>query len=55
MVNKHKSILANYVSIRPRATDSMKAFTEKEKELTNTFERDIKQIEEYLARKDSLE
>jgi len=55
MASKHKSILASYASIRPASTDSMEAVMEKEKELTNTFERDIEQIEEYLARKDSLE
>ena len=55
MANEHKSILTSYASIKPAATDSMEAIIEKEKKLTNTFERDIKQIEEYLARKDSLE
>ncbi len=51
MANKHKSILASYSSIRPATTDSMEAILEKEKELANTFEKDIKQIEKYLARK----
>ncbi len=55
MATKHKSILASYASIRPATTDSMEAIIEKEKELTTTFERDIKQIEEYLARKGRLE
>ena len=55
MASQHKSILASYASIRPVATDSMEAVIEKEKELMNTFERDIEQIEEYLARKESLE
>jgi DNA-directed RNA polymerase subunit F len=55
MATKHKSILASYASIRPATTDSMEAIIEKEKELTTTFEKDIKQIEEYLARKGRLE
>lgn len=55
MANRHKSILVNYASIKPGATDSIKAIIEKEKELTNTFERDIKHIEDYLVRKDSWE
>ena len=49
MEDKHKDILANYASIKPGATDSIKAIVEKEKELTNTFQSDIKQIESYLA------
>ena len=53
MEDKHKDILANYASIKLGATDSVKAIVEKEKELTNTFQRDIKQIEDYLARKEN--
>jgi len=53
--DKHKSILASYASVRPAATDSIEAIIEKEKELANTFQRDIRQIEDYLARKDRSE
>ncbi len=51
MADEHKSILSSYGSIRPGVADSMEAMIEKEKELSNTFQRDIKQIEDYLAKK----
>ena len=51
MADEHKSILSSYASIRPGVADSMEAMIEKEKELSNTFQRDIKQIEDYLAKK----
>jgi peptidoglycan hydrolase CwlO-like protein len=50
MTNKHESILASYASVKPEATDSIGDVTEKEKELMNTFQRDIKQIEEYIEK-----
>ena len=54
MASEHKLILADYASTRPSATKSVKALYEKEKELARHFERDITQIEKYLAEKDGL-
>ena len=54
MADKHKIILADYASTRPEATKSVKAMFEKEKELANLIQRDIAQIESYLAKKDRL-
>ena len=54
MADKHKIILADYASTRPEATKSVKAMFEKEKELANQFQRDITQIESYIAKKDRL-
>jgi len=54
MAGKHKIILADYASTRPEVTKSVKAMFEKEKELANLFQRDIAQIESYLAKKDRL-
>lgn len=51
MADEHKSILSSYASIRPGVADSMEAMIEKEKELSNTLQRDIKQIEDYLTKK----
>lgn len=51
MADEHKSILSSYASIRPGVAESMEAMIEKEKELLNTFQRDVKQIEDYLAKK----
>lgn len=51
MADEHKSILSSYASIRPGVAESMETMIEKEKELLNTFQRDIKQIEDYLAKK----
>jgi peptidoglycan hydrolase CwlO-like protein len=50
MTNKHKSILASYASVKRESTDSIDAVIEKEKEMMNTFQRDIKQIEEYIEK-----
>jgi len=51
MADEHESILSSYASIRPGVAESMEAMIEKEKELLNTFQRDIKQIEDYLVKK----
>ncbi len=51
MADEHKSILSGYASIRPGVADSMEAIIEKEKKLSDTFQRDVKQIEEYLAKR----
>jgi DNA-directed RNA polymerase subunit F len=50
MTNKHESTLASYASVKPESTNSIDAVIEKEKEMMDSFQRDIKQIEEYIEK-----
>ena len=50
MTKKHESTLASYASVKRESSDSIDAVIEKEKEMMDAFQRDIKQIEEYIEK-----